>query len=281
MKHAIWEPARTGRPQGVDVGVDESSSMSERIELREGGSLTKAELAVRATNGYVRRLAYTASDGPVLKPRVWLAAQYFGGSSVSDAFGHIGPGNGGWHDLGAVVNTPLSGGEEADPAGSSYFRLTPHGGTPLAEVITEMCSKNEHFYKTAPRINGGLNPVVNMLVTDGEYDNVERLRDAADALKRLGTDVGPSVLMPIFIGSDPTFPLQAFPDSRDSLTSAFAKVLFDIASPVPPPIAKLAQAFGYSVNPNSRCLVYGASAEDLAVFLEIGSPVDDLAFAER
>ncbi|WP_238010307.1 VWA domain-containing protein [Dactylosporangium sp. AC04546] len=112
-------------------------------------------------------------------------------------------------------------------------------------------------------------PPIVMNITDGESTDGDP-RDAAARLRSTGTGDGGTLLFNIHLASG-AGNAATFPDSATGLPDHYASLLFDMSSPLPPPMSAAAEHLGYQVQPGSRGFLYNAEAYRMIEFLDIGT----------
>jgi len=114
----------------------------------------------------------------------------------------------------------------------------------------------------------GFPPIV-INITDGEATDGEPLAEAK-ALESLGTDDGASLLFNIHLSSTSAAPLE-LPAAPDRLPDPFAKVLFEMSSPLTPFMIARAKELGMPAEEGSRGFVFNAQPVQVIQFLDIGT----------
>lgn len=139
------------------------------------------------------------------------------------------------------------------------------GWTPMVEAVTEAqrvvgdwCDRHTRSF-----------PPIVINITDGESTDGDP-RDAATQLRAAGTADGNTLLLNIHLSSG-AGAATAFPNTRAGLPDRFASTLFDMSSPLPPPMLAAAEHQGYRVYPDSRGFLYNAEAYQMIEFLDIGT----------
>ncbi|MES2386858.1 MAG: hypothetical protein V4543_02555 [Bacteroidota bacterium] len=118
-------------------------------------------------------------------------------------------------------------------------------------------------------------PPIVINITDGEATdagtNFMPLKNEADQLRRISTNYGNVNIMNIHISSRSGDRLL-FPNEIYDAGDRFARLLFDISTPLNENMIRLAQQKGYNIEDNAKGYVFNGNATDLINFLNIGTP---------
>jgi hypothetical protein len=147
-----------------------------------------------------------------------------------------------------------------------WFDAVAVDGTPMREAVGLACSVLRPWVDTHKQSY----PPIVINITDGMPNEDPTL--AAGQLTALGTDDGNVLLYNLHLSELTASPLL-FPAASAGLPDEFARMLFQMSSPVPPGIQKELKVEGYSIQPDARGFVFNADAEALIKFLDIGTRV--------
>jgi hypothetical protein len=145
---------------------------------------------------------------------------------------------------------------------------------PIAEGKTPMCAALkmaqqtlDAFVNTNPE---GYPPLV-INVSDGKATDGSPLKPAA-ALRELGTTDGNVLLFNLHLSSSPAQPVE-FPGREKQLAQTYARLLYRMSSPLPPPLLAAARGEGYRLEGKPRGFVFNADLVSVIRFLDIGTRV--------
>ena len=119
----------------------------------------------------------------------------------------------------------------------------------------------------------GFPPIV-INITDGEATDGDPLRFARQ-LQSFATDDGETLLFNVHLSSVQE-PAIELPDSPDGLPDEYARLLFQMSSPLPFTMRAAAEQEGYAVNMDTRGFIFNADPVALIRFLEIGTRPSNL-----
>jgi hypothetical protein len=112
-------------------------------------------------------------------------------------------------------------------------------------------------------------------ITDGEAtdsgSNFNSLKNEVEQIKRIGTNYGGVNILNIHISSRSGERIL-FPNDISNLDDKFAKLLFDISTPLNENMIRIAQQKGYNIQNSAKGYVFNGNATDLINFLNIGTP---------
>ncbi len=146
-----------------------------------------------------------------------------------------------------------------------WFDAKNAGGTPMCGALRAAA---EIVQRWVSEHSKGFPPIV-INITDGEATDGEPLQDAK-ALESLGTDDGASLLFNIHLSSASGAPLE-LPAATDRLPDNFAKLLFEMSSPLTPFMIERAKEMGMPAEEGSRGFVFNAQPVQVIQFLDIGT----------
>jgi hypothetical protein len=142
--------------------------------------------------------------------------------------------------------------------------MTGQYGTPMAkalqyaeQVVSAWCETHTASF-----------PPLVINITDGESTDGDP-RDAAEGVRSTGTADGASLLFNVHISA-----LQKeqiiFPNSAAGLPDRYASTLYEMSSPLPPPMSTAASR-SFHVESGARGFIYNADATTTIEFLDIGT----------
>ena len=94
-------------------------------------------------------------------------------------------------------------------------------------------------------------------------------------LKKLSTSDGSVLLYNIHLSAEYTQPVS-FPNTSEVLSDPYARLMFDLSSPLPYAAQKAAEKEGYKIAPDARAFMFNADPVKLIQFLDIGTRTDNL-----
>lgn len=145
-----------------------------------------------------------------------------------------------------------------------------NGGTPMCEALR----RSKTIIETWLSSHQSSYPPTLIHITDGESTDGDPT-EIASQIKNLETTDGPLCMFNLHLSSNQS-PSVRFPDSQTNLPDQFAQLLFNISSPLPPPIRGAASTEGFKVNESSRGFVFNAGIVETIQFLDIGTRVSNL-----
>ena len=151
-----------------------------------------------------------------------------------------------------------------------WFDAVASGGTPMCQALTRAQSIVGGWLEQHP---DGFPPIV-INITDGEATDGDPTKPA-EALKSLSTGDGHVLLFNVHLSSQRAEPVQ-FPASDAALPDKYARLLFNLSSPLPEFMRSLAQQEGFAVGDGSRGFVFNADPVSVIQFLDIGTRPSNL-----
>jgi hypothetical protein len=143
------------------------------------------------------------------------------------------------------------------------------GGTPICSAIVKACEIIDRW--TAE--HGKSYPPIVINITDGESTEADPI-PYAETLRERCTNDGNVLFFNLHLSSTPADSFM-FRGNGELMPDQFAKQLFEMSSPLPESMVKIAQARGMEIEPNARGMAYNASMVDLIKFLDMGTRVVD------
>lgn len=256
--------------------IDQSGSMSDPFGAGESGN-QKANGAADAINRLLQNLVIKCAKSEGVRDYYQVGVFGYGGNHVKSLLN--GPLSG--QDLvpiSQIADHPRRVEERTakvpDGAGGLveqtvkvpvWVDTTAQGGTPMCAALDRARAMLAEWVANHP----GAYPPTVINVTDGEATDGDPLR-AAEALRALGTDDGSTLLFNCHLSSHRAQPI-VFNDSEDGLADKYARLLFQMSSPLPESVRLAAEQERYQVTPNSRGFAFNAELQDLIRFLDIGT----------
>jgi hypothetical protein len=148
-----------------------------------------------------------------------------------------------------------------------WFEPRGDGRTPMCEALRLAAQYLEVFLARYPACYPPL--VVNItdgMATDGDPQPVAR------AVRRLASADGDVLLFNAHVSSSPAPPIE-YPATEGRLPDDFARLLFRMSSPLPPPLLEAARAEQFVVFEGARGFVFNANLVSVIRFLDIGTRV--------
>ena len=154
----------------------------------------------------------------------------------------------------------------------TWFEPVADGLTPMCEAFDLAWNLINDFIVRCPNCY----PPMIVNITDGEATDEAPgadLKIRAGMIRDMASKDGNVVLFNLHISSSAEPPIE-FPDKEATLPDDYARMLFRISSPLPPPILQTARREGFKVSEASRGFVFNADLVSLIKFLDIGTRVD-------
>jgi hypothetical protein len=252
--------------------IDQSKSMLK--PMAGDPTRTKAEAVADAINNLLYTLSLRC---------VW-------GNSVFDRFhvgvigygAHVGPALGGMLvnrdtvPISELARNPLR--VEQRPKANSdgsmgsvrfpvWFEPTGEGKTPMAAAFQRAGTLMAGFLVDHPDCF----PPIVINITDGKPTDANPEQDAT-RLRQLSSTDGNVLVFNLHI-SDTSGQRIEFPDREDALPDPYARLLFRMSSPVPPPMWEAAREAGVRVSAATRGFVFNADIDSVIRSLDIGTRV--------
>jgi hypothetical protein len=272
-------------PACIVILLDQSTSMADQISGRPD---SKAKAAASAVNRLLAVLAITSTkavgEGP--RPYFDVAVLGYGGDVLHGGDAVVTPrlpGSGRGSELVSIATLeknparmetgsrvmPDGKGGHVQTASKSYVWVDPvaNGGTPMLEAMRAARTVIERW----ARHHQDSYPPIVINITDGEpYKDPT---SAARALSDISTADGSSLLYNIHLSGAAETAIS-FPALPTMLPDKFARLLFDISSPLPDKIGQELRA-DYRVEPGARGFIFNSDPALLVKFLEVGTRVEE------
>jgi len=256
--------------------IDQSGSMQDPVGGSESDGKNKAKAVADAVNRLLREVVLRCAAAERIKDRFEVGVIGYG-SKVGPAF----CGDLSGRDLVRLsevathparidprtkkVEDGTGGLVEQKVQIPIWFDPVADGGTPMCAALQRTTSILE------PWVNAhrASYPPIVINITDGESTDGDPSQAAA-ALKALATDDGSVLFYNLHLSSTPA-PTSLFPDPDQSLPDQFARLLFDMSSPLPQQTRIAASERGYNVTEQARGFVFNGDGVVLVDFLDIGT----------
>ncbi|MFN6070478.1 MAG: VWA domain-containing protein, partial [Pseudanabaena sp.] len=151
-----------------------------------------------------------------------------------------------------------------------WFKPVASGGTAMCSVLALARLLLEEWIDKHP--NSYPPTIIN--ITDGESTDGNPTEEAM-LLKKLRTSDGAVLLYNIHLSAEFTQPVS-FPSTVEVLSDPYARLMFELSSPLPHAAQKAAEKEGYKVTPDARAFMFNADPVKLIQFLDIGTRTDNL-----
>ena len=251
----------TATPLYTSILTDSSLSMMEAMSNGNGEAISKADAAALAFNSTIYEAIVLArnSEG-VIKDYMFVQVLGFGHDTIKPLL--PAPLNtDDFHPLSKIADCHLDV-EDGRPV---WIKPEGNGNTPMCQALDAAYIGLSQKVDQNP---DGLPPTC-MMFTDGEPTDGDP-HEAAERIKAISTSNGPVTLFPVAISNYGGEPVS-FPSSPDVLPDDYAKLLFEIASPLPDHMIDGVRQQGFELTPNSRAMVYNADASVLVKAFRAGT----------
>jgi hypothetical protein len=249
--------------------LDQSKSM--RHPLAGADGRTKAEAVAESINHLLYTLVLRCVWGNAVLDRFHVGVLGYG-QAVGPALG--GPLAGReLLPIGEVARNPLRVEQRAAGEGATAPRfpvwLEPAsaGGTPMAATVKRASVLLAGFLVDHPDCF----PPVVINITDGKPNDANPEADAA-RLRQLSSTDGNVLFFNLHL-SEASGERIEFPDGEDGLPDAYARLLFRMSSPLPPPLWGAVREAGLQAGAATRGFVFNADLSSVVRALDIGTRV--------
>jgi hypothetical protein len=151
-----------------------------------------------------------------------------------------------------------------------WFDAVANGGTPMYAALQEARRIIQDWLSTHPNCF----PPVVINITDGESSD-ENPASAAAAVRALSSSDGEVLLFNLHLSAQRNRPIE-FPSSDAGLPDHYAKLLYQMSSPLTPFMITVANQQGFHAADGARGFVFNAKLEVAIQFLDIGTRPSNL-----
>jgi hypothetical protein len=260
--------------------LDQSASMQDQIGSGEGQR--KCAVVADALNRLLSELTIKCAKEEGVRDYFYVSVIGYGGSGVAPAL--AGPLAGQYLvPLSEIAAAParLEARTKKVPDGAGglveqevkfpiWVDPVASGGTPMSSALTRVQSVVSGWLSEHPTCF----PPVILNLTDGESNDGDPT-SAAAAIRQLVSTDGPVLLFNLHVSSDSSSPIS-FPDNDATLPNQYARLLFNMSSPLPDHMRSYAQQQGVPVSDGTRGFVFNADMTLIVQFLDIGTRASDL-----
>ena len=246
--------------------LDRSGSMSDSYAR----GLTKAEFLARTVDKTLMELAVRCNKADGTRDYFHIACIGYNDGMIGSAFSTPLDGED-WLPISRVAASPT--GLLKDIDGSqipNWVHTVSDGDTPMKAAFEHTCRLVTRWCDGHPKSY----PPTIINVSDGQSTDGDP-SGAASILRQLHTDDGECLVYNLHVSSDGGIE-SVFPDSAAGLDE-HGKLLYSMSSQFPPHLVERAQALRMPVNPASRFFAYGAGAEVVTSFFDLGTRTTRLA----
>lgn len=268
---AYSAPVNSASPAFVCIQRDGSESMEDGV-LVQGRKTTKAQGCAETANRFFCEVVQNCHDnGRVRNAFEFCGCTYgngtlgplFGGALERERFITVSQLIG--NPLRLERAAPISGEDHAEVDLPVWVEARAEGDTPMRRAFEETVQLVSEWIATHP---AAFPPVV-INITDGESTDGSPA-EAARALTSLQTLDGNVLLFNVQLSAAGKSPV-IFPARPDDLPDRFSRLLFDISSILPDPMAQAARRLGVDVEPGARALICNAGLRDIMTALLTGT----------
>ena len=261
--------------------IDQSGSMSDPFGGSDNGS-SKADELASAINRLLSNLIIKCSRDNEVRRYFQVGVIGYGGGGITPALG----GNLSGQDLveiDEVYSNPsrvedrkrkvpdgAGGLVETEVKFPVWLDPVANDGTPMTQAFTYVHAFLSSWASEHP---SSFPPVV-IHITDGESTDGNP-SSIAEALRQLETEDGNLLLLNLHLSSRRA-PTIHFPSGEEALPDEYARLLFQMSSPLPDQMIIDARSAGYNVGEGARGFVFNAGIEDVITFLDIGTKASNL-----
>ena len=248
--------------------LDQSGSMSEKFG---NANHSKSEELANAINDVIYEIGLRClGNSSELKNRFEIAIVGYGKTSDKVQSAWEGLLSSKWAvPINNVFEHPL--GQDADKP----FWIKPYAGgsTPMTKAFKNAKEIAKEWINWGNHMD--CHPPIIINITDGDAtdsdSNFKSLKGEVLSIKNLHTNFGAASIFNIHISSHVGDSVH-FPNDQSSLRDRFAKLLFELSSPLNTNMTRIAQNKGYNIQENAVGYVFNGNASDLINFLNIGTP---------
>jgi hypothetical protein len=260
--------------------IDQSASMADPFG---GGEipLKKSEAMADAVNSLLQNLSIKCAKEEGVRDYFHVGVVGYG-AQVGPAFG----GNLAGRELvpisevaGAPTRLETRNKKTSDGAGGLidqqvkfpiWFEAVANGSTPMCKALEDARRISQAWLGQHPNCF----PPVVINITDGESQDGDPTA-AASSLRDLSSTDGQVLLLNLHLSSQRSSPIQ-FPSSESGLPDQYAKLLYQMSSPLTPFMIASARQEGYPVTEGARGFAFNADLVAAIKFLDIGTRPSNL-----
>ena len=271
----------TGQPGCLIFLLDQSSSMDDPFggSSAEGGGGRKCDVVANVLNEVLQNLILRNTAGTEVRNRADIAViGYHGARAVNALAGPLA--NKPFVTLSELNKSPIDrivvGREVEDDDGVVIENIEyPVWVRPVAEGLTPMCSAlgiaRELAGRWAKEHHTSYPPVI-VNVTDGESKDGDPRAPAQRITNEISTEDGAALLFNCHITEHRATPV-VFPGSAAAVPNdPYARLLFDVSSPVPDRARQLYQSVsGEKLEPGSRGFIFNGGAIAIHTFFNFAT----------
>jgi hypothetical protein len=151
-----------------------------------------------------------------------------------------------------------------------WFDAVANGGTPMCAAL----GRAQNILSTWMAQHHNSFPPIVVNITDGESTDGDP-SDAANAIKNLQSSDGNVLLFNLHLSSSGASPVE-YPGGEEGLADQFARLLFNMSSPLPDYMRGIALQEGFAVSEGARGFVFNADIVSVIRFLDIGTRPSNL-----
>jgi hypothetical protein len=151
-----------------------------------------------------------------------------------------------------------------------WFDAVANGGTPMCDALIKAQNVISGWLSAHPNCF----PPIVINITDGESTDGDPTI-AADGIKTQMSNDGNTLLFNVHLSSQKV-PTTEFPTTDVGLPDEFARLLFNMSSPLPGHMVAAAQQEGYAASEGARGFVFNADIVSVINFLDIGTRPSNL-----
>jgi hypothetical protein len=151
-----------------------------------------------------------------------------------------------------------------------WFDAVANGGTPMCDALIKAQNVISGWLSAHPNCF----PPIVINITDGESTDGDPTI-AADGIKTQMSNDGNTLLFNVHLSSQKV-PTTEFPTTDVGLPDEFARLLFNLSSPLPGHMVAAAQQEGYAASEGARGFVFNADIVSVINFLDIGTRPSNL-----
>jgi len=151
-----------------------------------------------------------------------------------------------------------------------WFDAVANGGTPMCAALQEAHRIVQGWLSSHPNCF----PPVVINITDGESTDGDP-SSAGAALRALPSSDGAALLFNLHLSAQKTRAIE-FPNSEAGLPDQYAKLLFQLSSPLTPFMVTVAKQQGFNAAEGARGFAFNAKLDVAIQFLDIGTRPSNL-----